>query len=296
MTEAVENTQNTEAIENLEPTALETPPAETPSEESTPDKSQEALADEGKKESLEIEDITTESGEKKKEIPKWVDKKLSKKEREIEQLRAQLAQAQGNGQQIPNSNTLIDPQAPKREDFANEADYIAAAARYGWEKDMRTQQQQASRQAQIQAQQKFRENWENLKETTSEKYSDFEEISKVLDSPDIPTNLALCQALIDSPYGDDIIYFLARNKDEAKKIASLDPIKAVKRVAELEARLEAKKKSNISKTPKPLEPVNSQNVGNRLMDIAQIAEKGSQKDFEIAMAKRLAERRKSHAF
>ena len=97
----------------------------------------------------------------------------------------------------------------------------------------------------------------------------------------------MAEAVVGSTYRQDILYFLATYPEEAKKIALMDPINAVKKIAEIEGRFTAKYKANISKAPKAVNPLKSNQVSSarvsNIMDLDKIAKTGSQEDFEKAV-------------
>jgi len=78
----------------------------------------------------------------------------------------------------------------------------------------------------------------------SEKYDDFKE--KVMHK-DVPITEEILELAIDSEIGDEILYYLANNIEEAKEIAALDTKHLAKEIGKIEAKLEEKK----STAPKP---------------------------------------------
>jgi hypothetical protein len=264
MTEQVQaNTDVTQQV-NATESAPEVTQTGAPDVENTESTSVESPEAEQSTEDVELpEPDLEESGEVKETWPKGVaermkrlNKKLQQKDLELQQIQAQLQQVAQPAPQQPQP-LLNEIQLPQREDFASEHEYHFALSDY---RDAIRQQQQIKMQQQ-QAQEKafteYRKNWQVVNEKGAEKYSDYEDVVAVLNSPEFKPNIPLCKAIMDVEFGSDILYFLGKNKAEALKINSLDPIKAVMKVAELNAKFEAKRKPNVSKTPKPLAPVNT---------------------------------------
>lgn len=209
---------------------------------------------------------------KQKELPKWVEKKLSRKEREAEQHAAEAAMYKAEVEKLRNSaQSGLQPQfqdttAPMRENFNTEEEYIDARIDYKNQKNIQVMNQKKQHEALVDAENNFQKNIHQAREEGLDKYDDFEEKTSTLFSPSFPNNRAMAEAIVDSPYKSDILYFLGTYSQEAKKIALLNPVQAVKRIAELEQRFESRKKSNATKAPAPIEPVNGQaaksNPGN----------------------------------
>ena len=112
----------------------------------------------------------------------------------------------------------------------------------------------------------------------AKKYPDFVE---AINTPGLPNlgqdNPAALQAIMESEYGIDVAYHLAKNPLEAIRIANLPPLKAVKEIARLETRFEGKKTSS---APPPVP-----SIGNN--------EKAQRSDDELSVDEWMARRDKS---
>jgi hypothetical protein len=269
--------------------------ATSETEASTPETKEEAAEEkqeEGEKPLEELPLPGDEDTESKKTLPKWVEKKLSRKDRELEvkaqeaaMYRTQLEQIQ---QAIPAAaSTIADPTLPRREAFANEAEFVAAVFDHKQAQSEKKAAQQRQQHALVQAETSFRERLKSAMDDGSEKYEDFEDKIKPLFSQEFPANRAMAEAIVDSEHKHDIFYFLGQHPEEAKKIAMLNPVQAVKKIAEIEARFNARKSQTTSKAPAPIGGVKTNQVKgklvNNLTDLAKLAETGSQQDFEAAV-------------
>lgn len=215
-------------------------------------------------------DISDEEIKKKKEMPEWMKKKLerekaaSEREKneaaalkaENERLRALAQQPNQQPQVQPQGN--YDPNLPRRDQFASDEDYFFALSDY---RDMSRAQaiQFHQRQQAVQkAERDFQDRLKGAIDDGAEKYKDFNERTDyILYGDGFPSNRAMAEAIVESEYKSDILYFLGTHVKEAEKIASMNPVQAVKEIAKLESRFIAKKRSNITKAPKLIQPLGS---------------------------------------
>lgn len=218
--------------------------------------------EESKEDELEIPepDISEEEVKKKKEMPAWMKKKLERERHkeeaikaEAERLREENARLKsGYAQPIQQqTNNYPDPYIPQREQFAHESDYFMALADH--REAIKSQQYQAQEHQRImkQHEEEFKKNLSEAIDSGKSKYKDFEDRTDyILYGEGFPSNRAMAEAIVESSYKDDILYFLGTHVKEAERIANLNPISAAKEIAKIEVRLEAKKKSNITKAPK----------------------------------------------
>lgn len=221
--------------------------------------------------------LPEEPTEEKNKLPKWAEKRLSKKDQRIAELEMEIqhkSQAQNQPQfQSPELNI----QAPKREDFENEDDYIDARFAYNNKKSFLESKAIEDQKQFLQKEVEFRKNWTSSFEEGSARYEDFEDKTSILNHPSFPPNRAMAEAIVDSEHKLDILYFLGTYPDEARKYAAMNPIQAVKKIAQLEARFAEKRKSNkITKAPPPPIPLK----GNKGMASEGDPNKMGQTDFE----------------
>jgi hypothetical protein len=259
--------------------------AEAIDEVTSNDKTPEPQESEASLDDLPLPDPLKEN---RKDMPKWVEKKLSKrdrdiqiKEQEIALLRQQIAAAQ-QGQSSQPLQAQVAP--PKREDFTNEDDYLDA--RLDYREKARTQQRQLEHQHQslYQAEMTFQHKLKNTLDSGSEKYDDFEDVVQPLFSPSFPPNRAMAEAIVDSEHKSDILYFLAKYQEKALEIAKLSPVQAVKKIAEIEARFHARKtQGKTSQAPAPMERIKTNSSAPVKQSIDQLAAKGDQKAFEAEL-------------
>lgn len=186
-----------------------------------------------------------------KERLKRQDKQLAQREAEIAQLRQQLT-----SDTRQHVTQVADNQAPKRDDFANETDYVRAVVKYENEQERLTEQQKALHAQQVKYVEAVKKRQDEIDSKGLSKYDDYDEVTEVLFNPNFPPNRAMYEAITDSDFASDIMYFLGKYPEEAKKIAVLHPVKAIKAVAGLETRFKARK--NTTQATRPVTTVKSQ--------------------------------------
>jgi len=154
----------------------------------------------------------------------------------------------------PTGDKLPDdlPPKPQFADYTDDAAYYEALAE--WKLEEREargrQEQQRNREA---------ERTQTFQQKISEGMTKFEDFQDVAFLPaGMPSTDALITALHDSDKAADILYHFGKNRDEAIRIASLDPVLAAREIGKLEARFASKpavpKKTN-NQPAAPTSPV-----------------------------------------
>lgn len=157
-------------------------------------------------------------------------------ERQLAEMQMYIQQAQNQ----PKGDEM-----PKLSDYNyDEAAYSQAVQAWNQSQIQRYQEHQARQQQQYQQYQQAqqeRQAIESVLRQGQEKYPDF--ISKVND-PSLPPlreiNPAAFEAVKSSDAAIDVAYYLASNPQEVYAFASLSPVQAVRRVAQIEATLNNK--------------------------------------------------------
>lgn len=144
-----------------------------------------------------------------------------------------VPQQQQNRQSQDNSEPTIDK-------FENFDEYVAAKASWIAQKQIHEvltarEQAQLERQ-QAQERDKFVSTWtERIAKATAE-IPDFED---VIAASDVPMSENMRAAIMDSDVGTLVAYHLAKNPEEARKIASMTPLGQIRALGRIEAKLEA---------------------------------------------------------
>lgn len=238
---------------------------------------------------VETEDIETEADdkdvdagdddqEKTEEVkPKkkgGFQKKLERKDREIEQLREQLARQQQPQETKPVDKVVDTTQKPKIDDFDSQADYLEALTDWKVEQKVKEREQEAKK-ASIKTEyesrvSKFQSQIADFAKTTDDYADVIEDVSDVMITP------GLQEAILESENGPEILYNLAKNRDELMRINKLSLVAQAKEIGKLEARLaktEEKKPELKTKTaaPPPPKPVGTKSPGKVVKDPSEMS-------------------------
>ncbi|MCC7122270.1 MAG: hypothetical protein IT493_12000 [Gammaproteobacteria bacterium] len=185
----------------------------------------------------------------------------------------QAGQQRPNGQQQPPGVPPQDPNvAPRPEDYSDWPSFVRAQAQHEYRQMRAAEQaqamtfQQAQQQAFMQAQQahevRVREaTLQQVVEAGNGKYADF---TQVVSNPQLPSLRQVHPAVLDavtySDHAGDILYYLGKNAAEAQRIASLNPVSAVREIGRLEAKIAAGT-VQISAVPPPPGTVQGRTAG-----------------------------------
>lgn len=186
------------------------------------------------------------------------------------------------------------PRKPRFDDFDTVADYESALEKYVSDQktyelsaQQRQDQEKQRQEREIQERNKNAQNWHSKAKEQEPLFDDFwgaindPLFSTIVNqySPDI-INL-----IWSSENGPALSYHLAKNIDEAEKIASLPPILAARELALLESRLDLPKPKTISNAPDPVKPAGTKSTIGK--DPSQMTEK----EFADWRKKQIAARR-----
>ena len=142
--------------------------------------------------------------------------------------------------------------APKLEQFNDIEEYAKAVGKHERAQAVKEYEANQRSMESKRSQERLLGQWEAKAERGAEKYDDFEQVVG-----DLQPTTPLLTAIIQADNAEEVAYYLAKNQDEAKRIASLDPIAQVRAIGKLEAKLSAEPPKPItpSKAPAPISPV-----------------------------------------
>ena len=241
------------------------------------------------KELEEKETPPEEEGKKKTagKVQERIDKLTWEKweaKREADQLRKEL-------EEFRNTTTVAPAQRPippVEDDFDDPNEYRKARVKYedeifAWNETRRNTELEKQR-----LQESFQESlkaFNKRAERMRAKYPDFDEaISAPIFSP------AVSQEVLDSEYGAEIGYYLAKNPDEALRLSSLPPSKVAKEIGKLEVKFTSVSKRTVSKAPPPINPLDGDDA------VKPDLEKMPIEDFMKAEKNKIIEKRKRGFF
>ena len=184
---------------------------------------------------------------------------------------AKAVEAEDRAQRLEAELTVLRAQAkpmeatdkPSRSQFVSDDDYIEALT--DWKADSAVaKREQQQREAQMMAEQAdVASQWDKRQQTAIESIKDYAE---VIGASDIHIPTYVHQAMLESEQGPEIAYYLALHPEEAKRIAAMKPLAAIRRITDLERDLagldiDAAPKKPVSESPKksrapePITPV-----------------------------------------
>ena len=176
-------------------------------------------------------------------------RKLEAKDAEIARLKAEL--------EVKSTPLKVDAE-PKEEDFDNLADYYKAVAKWEVKQELGNHQTE-TRKGEIE------KRYNDLSQQYTQKTEAFRKVTPdfdaVVDSFDEPLTPALQQALLESDFGPEIAYYIAKNPEETAKLFTMGIVQLNKEIGRIEARLEQGKSSpepvvvKTTKAPPPINPI-----------------------------------------
>lgn len=154
-------------------------------------------------------------------------------------------------------------QPPKESDFTDYNEYLMALAahkttaaldeRQKREINEETETHKASMDAlKKQAQQEAAENWQSQVAEAKARYADFDTVA--LD-PRVPINDDMAGIIATSDVAADVAYWLGLHRQEAAKIAQMEPLEMARTLGQIEARVSLPKPKTQTEAPDPITPV-----------------------------------------
>ncbi len=236
--------------EKVEEVKAEAATEEVTEEEEQTEESEE-LAAAGEEETEEVQEKPKKKG--------GFQKKLERKDREIEALRQQMAEMQTK-QTAPKEAVSFEKAKPDVTKFESYSDFTEAMSE--WVAEKREAEKAAkSKQSEVmsevqQAVSKYETALKELKKTTPDLDDVFEEVAHIRPCP------ALQEAIITSDVSAQVAYELAKNPEEFERINKLSPLLVAKEIGKIELRLSkaaeeksakiAEEKTKTTKAPAPL--------------------------------------------
>lgn len=218
----------------------------------------------------EISESDEKKPKKKGGFRKRIDKltkNLAARDQEIERLKLMVmsrqqpgAQEQGVGNEAPKEADS----RPKADDFDSHEEFVDALT--DWKLEQREKKNseesvKAKAQSEMQtAQAKLRDGIESFRRM----HPDFDEV--IADVEDVRASIAMQELILASENGAELMYELAKNRDEFERINSLSPLVAARELGKIEAKLnkhsgQQVEKKTTTKAPQPIKPIGSGSSG-----------------------------------
>ena len=202
------------------------------------------------------------------ELDEIVQKRITKLERKMEK---QRIEAETRAKVLQEVRETPAPSAikPSPDDFTDYSEYQEALTDWKVEEKLksieRQKEQEKTRENQQLEEKRTSERQQELIEAGERKYEDFEDVVK---SDKHNYSRAAYLAILESDISADIVYHLAKNQDEAKRIADLPAFAQAKEIGKLEDRLSAKQPIKPSNAPTPIKPIEGKgNLTKKLEDM-----------------------------
>jgi hypothetical protein len=217
-------------------------------------------------------DETTEqsgeaAGDEKPKKKGGFQRKIEAKDREIEELKRQLAEksaapaAESKKQDAQPAPELpkFDKPKPKLEDFDSIEAFTDALT--DWKADERDwKRTQAEQQAkQQQEANTILDRWNQRKTEVQKQHADYDEVLEEVS--DVKLTPAHQRIFLESEHGPELAYQLAQDREALESFAQLSPLKAAAYLGKLEASLTVENapepETKVSNAPRPIKPVGS---------------------------------------
>lgn len=201
------------------------------------------------------------------ELDEIVQKRITKLERK-------MARERKEAENQPQAEPVVQQsEKPKSENFDNYDDFLEALADYKAETKL-VELDNKRKQAEIETTRKTEEKRQEerrhaLVDDGEDKYDDFHE---VVSASKLQIAEPAYLAILESDLSSDLVYFLAKNDDEATRISALTPYAQAKEIGKLEDKLSAKKPIIKSTAPPPINPVNGSKDHTKRLEDMSIAE------------------------
>lgn len=251
--EVTETTNN----ENQEPVTNQ----ENENESESTDNEDETNDEESEEEESETSEENEDKGDRKPKRNSFK-KRLDRMRRRESEARREAdywrQQAHINNQKQPEKETVKkDSSKPRSEDYDSNDDFIEALTDWKTKQAIDDYDKNMSKKSNEKRQIEVARNWQSKVNEFKVNHPDFDEIME--DVSDISIADPIRDAILEA--GPEVLYELAKDPDEASRIASLSPYSAIREIGKIEARLSKKtKKTTTTKTtttkaPPPMEPV-----------------------------------------
>lgn len=183
-------------------------------------------------------------------------RKIDKLTRELEDLKRVIAAAPQ-----PATKPQEGPKAegkPKLENFDTLEAYQEALTDYKIDQRERAYREQAEQRQAAELERKLQSEWAAREKAVRKAHPDYDDALETAPQPAGPIAMVLRQALLEDEQGAEVLYWLAKNPAELKRITALGPVSAVREVGKIAARLapppngdSGAPKKQVTSAPKP---------------------------------------------
>ncbi len=228
--------------------------------------------------------------EGKDETPPWLKAKITRSENKARKAEAEAAEARRaytevlarleRGEVAPKATPDAAPDPTK---FTSQEEYNAAYI--GWEVGRKVDaaltaaESKRQEQAQAKAAQAQKDAYSAKLEKARAAHDNFDAVAF---DDSLPISQAMGVAIVKSDIGPEIQFYLGTHRDEAEEIAAMDAVEATMAIGRIGWLLkQPESKPNVSKAPKPITPVGSNN------QVAKSPENETMKEYEARRSREL---------
>lgn len=176
-------------------------------------------------------------------------RKLEKLTRENEELKRLVAERSVQPQDKPSEPAKAEGK-PKLEDFQTLEEYQEALTDWKLDQREKAKAEAEAKRAHDTAEREAFETWAKREKAAKKAHEDYEDTLETVTIPDGPGVPAARQAMLESELGAEILYHLAKQPNELKRIAALSPVSAVREIGKLEAALQKSSSAPENGTPR----------------------------------------------
>ncbi|MEQ1666497.1 MAG: hypothetical protein ABL927_14110, partial [Bdellovibrionales bacterium] len=233
----------------------------------------ENKSEENDVEEIDVDDSNDEVSEKDSEIEKPKKKggfqrkidKLNNQKAALEQereywrteaLKSKAPESKKESKEVESTEGKPDP-----DKFDSHQEYVEALA--DWKVEQKLSARDA-KQKEIETKSNHQKQIDSHTERVQSFVKDHDDFQELMESvDDVPMSLAVQEIILTSDNGPELMYELAKNKDEYKRICALSPMAAARELGKFEAKIsksEVKEEVKITKAPKPITPVSSKSI------------------------------------
>jgi hypothetical protein len=206
-------------------------------------------------------------------------RKIERQEREIEDLKRQLAgkdagrTAADSEPRIPDHPGFAKPK-PKLEEFDSVEAFTDAITDWKLEKKDFEREQTARQETQRAQAESLVAGWNERKAEAQKAHSDYDET--LAEADDVELSPAHQHVLLESEHGPELAYKLAKDREALEKFAGMTPLAAARYLGSLEAELAAERKApkpeaSVSQAPKPVRPIAASRSSAASLDISKMS-------------------------
>lgn len=205
-----------------------------------------------------IDKLNAAKADAQREAEYWKQQAMSKSQKP--EVSSQAPQSDKPSQQASSADGK-----PDANDFQSYTEYAEALADWKVEQKLAARDQEAEKARLMTEHEKTLNSHADRVKSFREKTADFQEMMENLD--DVPKSAALEHIIVSSENGPELLYELAKDPKEAKRIAALPPLALAREIGRIESRL-AKEAGNApakvspekepkrtTKAPAPISPV-----------------------------------------